>query len=646
MSDVVSTKCPRCGGTITASAVEGMCPLCLLALNLDADSKLTGEAGTAVAKLEPLSPERLAPHFPQLEIMACLGRGGMGVVYKARQKTLNRFVALKLLAPERVTDAKFAERFAHEAQALAALNHPHIVTVHDFGSVAGGPSEPEEAGDVPLYFLLMEFVDGVNLRQAMKGGRFTPEQALAVVPPVCEALQYAHEHGVVHRDIKPENLLLDKDGRVKIADFGIAKIVGQDAATSGAADDSPAEAAASLPAGTPQYMAPEQKRHRMTDHRADIYSLGVVLYELLTGELPPAGQFQPADRKTPIDGPLNGVIQRALHENPEMRYRTAAEMRDDLQTLLIAPSERKNGHRAPASRWFGFDSIHRNPGLGRRSALGKVLLTAAGLSVAAVFAYVALTPRENAAAAAIESADFNAGTLSDSFADNVLFGGSPYSLAPVGLNNRPAVKLDTTLTREGTLVYQKKSYDLSKLTSLEISCLFKRRAIGGASHALVLGLTGTRSGHLSGVKGTAFAGVRLQVVDGSLHMQFQCKSANAASPTFSHPGPELHTIEGSWYKLKVTFARVDSSTLRVTGELLLANEDGTAGRQVGYFGPTNYGPPDCQVGEIVDAPEVWAAVRANGAGGAEALDHFQVVARGSADGISKTPSTPNSSTKP
>ena len=148
-----------------------------------------------------LTPEELAPHFPQLEIIECLGRGGMGVVYKARQKSLNRLVALKLLAPERADDPQFAERFAKEAQALAALNHPNIVTVYDFGQAGG------------FYFLLMEFVDGVNLRQAMKASRFTPEQALGIVPPVCEALQYAHEHGIVHRDIKPENLLLDKAGR-------------------------------------------------------------------------------------------------------------------------------------------------------------------------------------------------------------------------------------------------------------------------------------------------------------------------------------------------------------------------------------------------------------------------------------------------
>jgi serine/threonine protein kinase len=144
-----------------------------------------------------------------LEILKCLGRGGMGVVYKARQKALNRFVALKILAPERSTDPGFAERFTAEARTLASLNHPNIVTIHDFGESGG------------FYHLVMEYVDGVNLRQAMTAGRFTPEQALAIVPPVCEALQYAHDHGVVHRDIKPENLLLDQQGDAARPAFGL-----------------------------------------------------------------------------------------------------------------------------------------------------------------------------------------------------------------------------------------------------------------------------------------------------------------------------------------------------------------------------------------------------------------------------------------
>src|SRR6185503_14481821 len=255
-SSAFSSDLPKCGAALPSAATAGLCPRCLMAEAMvptqsDAEPSATGKM---------LAPAELAPHFLQLEILECLGRGGMGVVYKARQKSLNRFVALKLLAPERVADAKFAQRFTQEAQALATLNHPSIVTIHDFGQAGG------------FYFLLMEFVDGVNLRQAMKAGRFTPEQALVIVPPVCEALQYAHEHGIMHRDIKPENLLLDKEGRVKIADFGIAKMLHADGSDLGLAE--------SQPAGTPQYMAPEQKEHGRTDHRADIYSLGVVLYEL------------------------------------------------------------------------------------------------------------------------------------------------------------------------------------------------------------------------------------------------------------------------------------------------------------------------------------------------------------------------------
>src|SRR5471032_2623430 len=327
MSNKASPQCPQCGATLPDNAPAGLCPGCLMALNLKTETVFTDDTHAAQP---PLPPEELAPHFPQLEILECLGRGGMGVVYKARQKSLNRFVALKLLAPERVRDAKFAQRFAHEAKALAALSHPNIVTIHDFGQAGG------------FYYLLMEFVDGVNLRQAMKAGRFTPEQALAIVPPVCEALQYAHEHGIVHRDIKPENLLLDKEGRVKIADFGIAKMLHADGSDIGLAE--------SQPAGTPQYMAPEQKAHRATDHRADIYSLGVVLYELLTGELP-ADKLQPPSRKVQIDVRLDEIVLRALEAQPERRYQTAGEFRTQVMTMTSGasvPPVEPNGKAAPS----------------------------------------------------------------------------------------------------------------------------------------------------------------------------------------------------------------------------------------------------------------------------------------------------------
>jgi tRNA A-37 threonylcarbamoyl transferase component Bud32 len=320
MSNAASPGCPQCGVPIKPDAPAGLCPNCLMALNLKTETVFTGDSS---ATQPPLTPEQLAPHFPQLEILECLGRGGMGVVYKARQKSLNRFVALKLLAPERVTDARFAERFTREAHALAALNHPHIVTVYDFGEAGG------------FYFLLMEFVDGVNLRQLLQARKLKPEEALAIVPPLCDALQYAHEHGIVHRDIKPANLLLDKAGRVKIADFGIAKIVGE---------ISSAGVAESQPAGTPQYMAPEQKAQHTTDHRADIYSLGVVLYEMLTGELP-ADKLQPPSRKVQIDVRLDEIVLRALEKTPELRFATAAEFRTQVEAVTAPAAAKLNNPR-------------------------------------------------------------------------------------------------------------------------------------------------------------------------------------------------------------------------------------------------------------------------------------------------------------
>lgn len=307
----------------------------------------------------PPAAAELAPHFPQLEILECLGRGGMGVVYKARQPQLDRFVALKILAPERVADPRFAERFQREAKALAQLSHPNIVTVHDFGQAGG------------FFYLLMEFVNGVSLRQLLRAGGISPKEALAIVPAICEALQYAHEHGIVHRDIKPENILLDKQGRVKIADFGLAKLVGQgagaeqafssagsgdfpgaDASALNAGQESPADRQARKPAlppaalteagklmGTPQYMAPEQaEKAGEVDHRADIYSLGVVFYEMLTGELP-TKPLEPPSRRVQVDVRLDEVVLRALEKEPERRYQQASQVKTAVETIASHPGQ-------------------------------------------------------------------------------------------------------------------------------------------------------------------------------------------------------------------------------------------------------------------------------------------------------------------
>src|SRR5580700_332258 len=200
--------CPSCGKPLEASAPKGLCPECLMK-----GAFPTGTDTDGAARFVPPTLQELAAKFPQLEILEFIGQGGMGAVYKARQKQLDRIVALKILPPQAATDPGFADRFTREARALAQLNHPHIVTLYEFGQADG------------LFYFLMEFVDGINLRQVLNAGRIAPKEALAIVPQICDALQFAHERGIVHRDIKPENILMSKQGAVKIADFGVAKIV-------------------------------------------------------------------------------------------------------------------------------------------------------------------------------------------------------------------------------------------------------------------------------------------------------------------------------------------------------------------------------------------------------------------------------------
>lgn len=338
-------KCPRCGGILVASVANGICPVCLLK---QAALETGGDSFPAMPWTPP-SVAELAAAFPQLEVLELIGHGGMGAVYKARQKSLGRLVALKILAPQHAANSDFAERFAREAKVLAEVSHPNIVTVYDFGKA--GQEEQ-------FYFLTMEFVDGVNLRQAMTAGRLTPQQALAIVPPICEALQYAHDRGIVHRDIKPENLLLDKDGRIKIADFGIARMLRGAFAVDGRGvngsdvksqpdgtghvsvphdSQSPrqsmgAELTQESVLGTPNYMAPEQReRPASVDHRADIFSLGVVLYEMLTDELP-GSKLQLSSSRVEIDVRLDEIVLRAMEQQPELRFQSATEFRTRVTT--------------------------------------------------------------------------------------------------------------------------------------------------------------------------------------------------------------------------------------------------------------------------------------------------------------------------
>ncbi len=240
-------------------------------------------------------------------------------------------MALKILPSEVGRDTAFAERFTREAQAMARLSHPNIVHVYDFGKTPSPPAPlPEGEGrPEPLFYFIMEYVDGFNLRQAMQSGNMSPDDALAIVPQVCDALQFAHDEGIVHRDIKPENILVDKKGRVKIADFGLAKLLGQ------AAGDVSLTGTQQV-MGTLRYMAPEQiEGAKSVDHRADIYSLGVVFYELLTGEVP-VGRFAPPSKKVHIDVRLDEVVLRALEEKPEQRYQHASEVKTAVENVSRA----------------------------------------------------------------------------------------------------------------------------------------------------------------------------------------------------------------------------------------------------------------------------------------------------------------------
>jgi tRNA A-37 threonylcarbamoyl transferase component Bud32 len=318
----------------------------MMKVGLAAQTGEAGPGGTQEVPPQPKPPPTLAEVaqlFPQLEILECLGCGGMGAVYKARQPRLDRFVALKILTRDRedtTRHARFVERFEREARALAKLSHPNIVAMYEFGQVEGLP------------YFIMEYVDGLNVRQLEQARKLAPREALEIIPQICAALQFAHDEGIVHRDIKPANILLDRKGRVKIADFGIAKIMGGTPLIASDAEKLAAKPGEGLTQdqvlGTPDYMAPEQVKHPQTvDHRADIYSLGVVFYEMLTGELP-LGRFQPPSRKVQIDVRLDEIVLHTLEKEPERRYQHASEVKTDLEAFgsTAAPVRSSAGDRS------------------------------------------------------------------------------------------------------------------------------------------------------------------------------------------------------------------------------------------------------------------------------------------------------------
>lgn len=284
------------------------------------------------ANWQPPDAAELQSDFPGYEIRELVGRGGMGAVYRGWQRSLEREVAVKILpagaGPEA---AAFAARFTNEARTMARLKHPGIVAVHDFGETASG-----------LLYIVMEFVGGTDVAKLIVGaGRLHSDEATAITAHVCDALAYAHQRGVIHRDIKPANIMIDEDGVVKVADFGLAKL-------SGGMDAGLTQSGTAL--GTPYYMAPETVADgAAVDARADIYATGVMLYHMLTGKVP-QGMFElPSMQVRGLDPRFDGIVARALRENREERYADAREMRADLDGMMTQPVQRMDIEGARSS---------------------------------------------------------------------------------------------------------------------------------------------------------------------------------------------------------------------------------------------------------------------------------------------------------
>lgn len=321
----LKVQCPHCSQrlSIDAHALQGArsfnCPVCsghvIIPKDMsggDDDSHLSECPSDA-----PSAEEIPASFDSRYEIRRLVGRGGMGAVYEGYDARLARRVAIKILPKDTGADPGALARFEREAKAMAALDHPNIVHIHDYGQTPDGNP-----------YFVMEYIDGMDVHKLRLTGQLDLPGALELVSQVCAALQYAHSRGIVHRDIKPGNILVNREGVAKVADFGLAKVLG----TETQPFHEPSLTRSGTALGTPDYMAPEQFEGSHVDHRADIYSLGVMLYDLLTGS-PPRGAWPPPSQRVQIDVRLDEIVLRALQQNPSARYQAASEVRADIDSV-------------------------------------------------------------------------------------------------------------------------------------------------------------------------------------------------------------------------------------------------------------------------------------------------------------------------
>jgi len=315
LAGVDTFDCPSCGAPVPNPVADTLPPMAaehLLARGLRSTNPHGGEwVAPEPSELDEIIGERY-------RVTAMIGQGGMGAVYKAIDTRLDRTVAIKILPEEFVESPEILGRFEREAKALAALDHPNIVKIHDYGFTTGGAP-----------FFVMEFVRGRDIQSLRKDGLLDLRTALAMISQVCDAIDYAHSRNIIHRDIKPANIIVDENGRTKVADFGLAKLL----ETESRPHHPPDLTMTGQVMGTPAYMAPEQESGEPVDHRTDIYALGVMLYNLLTGS-PPRGAWSLPSEVASVDSRLDQIVVRALQEKPEARYQSASEFREDIDSVI------------------------------------------------------------------------------------------------------------------------------------------------------------------------------------------------------------------------------------------------------------------------------------------------------------------------